>query len=225
MRVFISWSGEPSRSIAEALADWLQDVLPDVNTWMSVRDINSGDRWSEEVAQALDATDYGIVCITRGNQDAPWLIFESGALAKSVAKGKVVPLCIDLDMTDMKGPLATFQGRSLDKPGMLRLVQDLNKSAGRKIPRNEVEVNFDSSWAHLKAAIEKAKSVARTDRISGGQSAASAASDPLLPTAKTPASADREQQLSPSVDRIQQYLGLSAEGETVRPEESSKPVG
>jgi hypothetical protein len=32
MRVFVSWSGEPSRSIAEALAVWLERVVPQIDT-------------------------------------------------------------------------------------------------------------------------------------------------------------------------------------------------
>jgi hypothetical protein len=32
MRVFISWSGEPSRSIAHELAECLEAVLPQVDT-------------------------------------------------------------------------------------------------------------------------------------------------------------------------------------------------
>jgi hypothetical protein len=35
MKVFISWSGEPSRTIASALNDWLEGVLPQVEPWMS----------------------------------------------------------------------------------------------------------------------------------------------------------------------------------------------
>jgi hypothetical protein len=34
MRVFIGWSGEPSRSIAKALHDWLQGVVQRVEPWM-----------------------------------------------------------------------------------------------------------------------------------------------------------------------------------------------
>jgi hypothetical protein len=44
MRVFISWSGEPSRSIAQALGDWLPMVVQHVEAWMSDMDIESGGR-------------------------------------------------------------------------------------------------------------------------------------------------------------------------------------
>jgi hypothetical protein len=48
---------------------------------MSAEEIGSGVRWNAELASALDATNFGIVCVTKSNLTAPWLLFESGALA------------------------------------------------------------------------------------------------------------------------------------------------
>jgi hypothetical protein len=154
VKVFISWSGEPSRSIAEALAVWLKDVLPQIDTWMSAINIGSGDRWSDEIAKALDETHFGIVCVTRANQHAPWLIFESGA--KSVARAKVVPLCIDLPLTDVTGPLAAFQGRSLDMEGVRRLIYDLSAASEKNTPREKLDDVFDAMWPNLEAAFDEA---------------------------------------------------------------------
>jgi hypothetical protein len=84
-KVFISWSGEPSRSIARALHDWLPTVAQHVRPWMSDQEIGTGRRWNEEIAKALDDTDFGIVCVTAQNQHAPWLMFEAGGLAKRLA--------------------------------------------------------------------------------------------------------------------------------------------
>jgi len=109
VRVFISWSGEPSRSIAHALNGWLEGVLPQVEPWMSDDGIDSGARWNEVIAESLDETNYGVVCITRSNQHAPWLTFEAGALAKSARTAKVVPLCIDLPFSDVTGLLQLFK--------------------------------------------------------------------------------------------------------------------
>jgi hypothetical protein len=122
VKVFISWSGEPSRSIARALDGWLESVVQHVDAWMSDADIGSGQRWNEAISKSLDETDFGIVCVTRANQHAPWLIFEAGALAKSVNEGRVVPLCIDLKSAEVTGPLSGFQGRALDRDGVKRLV-------------------------------------------------------------------------------------------------------
>ena len=42
VKVLISWSGDPSRSIAGALNDWLEGVLPQVEPWISDEEIRSG---------------------------------------------------------------------------------------------------------------------------------------------------------------------------------------
>jgi hypothetical protein len=156
MRVFISWSGQPSRSIARALDGWLESVVQAVDVWMSDEEIASGQRWSEVIAKSLDETDFGIVCVTQANQHQPWLIFEAGALAKSVTEGRVVPLCIDLLSTDITGPLVAFQGRSLDEDGMRRLVHDLNIATERQMPKELLDGLFSAMWPKLKAAIDEA---------------------------------------------------------------------
>ena len=103
MRVFISWSGELSRSMARALAEWLEDVLPQVDTWMSDEEIPSGARWNDVLANALDEMNFGILCVTGANHKAPWLMFEAGALAKSVKTAKLVPLCMTYIHLTLKG--------------------------------------------------------------------------------------------------------------------------
>ena len=70
---------------------------------MSDDAIRSGARWSDAIAQSLDESDFGIICVTRDNLDAPWLLFEAGALAKRFKTARVVPLCIDLAPSDISG--------------------------------------------------------------------------------------------------------------------------
>jgi hypothetical protein len=65
MRVFISWSGEPSQSVARALHGWLPRVVQHLESWMSDEDIESGARWNDQVGKALDNIDFGIVCVRR----------------------------------------------------------------------------------------------------------------------------------------------------------------
>jgi hypothetical protein len=156
VKVFISWSGEPSRSIARALDAWLESVVQHVDVWMSDEEITSGQRWNEAIAKSLDETDFGIVCLTRANQHAPWLIFEAGAVAKSVEEGRVVPLCIDLPLSDLTGPLVAFQGRLLDETGLKRLIHDLNDTAEKKISSEQLDRVFNAMWPELKAAIDQA---------------------------------------------------------------------
>jgi hypothetical protein len=156
VKVFISWSGELSRSIARALDGWLESVVQHVDAWMSDEEIGSGQGWNEAIRKSLDETHFGIVCVTRANQHASWLIFEAGALAKSVKEGRVVPLCIDLKSTDVTGPLSGFQARLLDRDGVSRLVRDLNEAAEKKMPKERLDGLFKAMWPELEAAVLEA---------------------------------------------------------------------
>ena len=109
-------------------------VVQRVEPWMSDDSIDGGARWNDAIVKALEETDFGIVCVTRANQTAPWLNFEAGAVAKKVGRGRVVPLLIDLPPTDLEGPLTAFQWRLLNEKDVRRLVHDLNKTAEEHVP-------------------------------------------------------------------------------------------
>ncbi len=64
MKVFISWSGEQSRIVAEALRDWLPDVIQAIEPFLSSHDIPKGARWGLELAHELEGTSVGIICLT-----------------------------------------------------------------------------------------------------------------------------------------------------------------
>ena len=91
MHVFISQSGPLSKAFAELLATWLPDVIQRVKPWVSSQDIDKGSLWPNEINEALSTT-VGISCVTQENKDAPWLLFEAGALQKGLTKARVCPL-------------------------------------------------------------------------------------------------------------------------------------
>jgi hypothetical protein len=142
MRVFISWSGEPSRCVARALREWLPMVVQHVEPWMSDEDIESGGRWNDQIAVQLERADYGLICLTASNIGRPWLLFEAGALAKRFDVSRVVPLLIDLKPADVATPLASFQGRPLSEEGMRRLVRDMNADRDQPLPPQQIDQLF-----------------------------------------------------------------------------------
>ena len=115
MKVFISWSGERSKLLAVGLREWLRPILQSVEVWMSEADIDAGDRWGQEVARELSSCNFGIICVTPENLQASWLLFEAGALAKSLEGSKVIPLLFELELRDISGPLAQFQAKKFDQ--------------------------------------------------------------------------------------------------------------
>jgi hypothetical protein len=149
MRLFISWSGERSKALAQILRNWFPLVLGYVEPWLSDADIEAGERWAQSLARQLTDTHFGIVCITPENINSPWVIFEAGALAKSLEIGKVIPLLFDLEFSEISGPLAQFQAKKLDRDGMLQVISSLQSSAEIAVPENRASRLFDALWPEL----------------------------------------------------------------------------
>ena len=117
MKIFISWSGPRSKAMAEALKDWLPNVIQSIDPWVSSSDIDAGMRWTPALAEELQQTQLGIICLTIENLSAPWLLFEAGALSKIIDKTRVCPYLMGLEPTEVTGPLAQFQAVKAEKDG------------------------------------------------------------------------------------------------------------
>lgn len=151
MKIFISWSGDRSQLLAEALRDWLPLILHYAKPWLSKADIQSGERWGIEVAKELQESNFGIICVTKDNMNAPWILFEAGAIAKSMEDGRVIPLLLDVDFREISGPLAQFQAKKADQAGIRELIFDLNKAA----PSGEPEDRLNQIFAPLFSGFEE----------------------------------------------------------------------
>lgn len=129
MKVFISWSGEKSNQLAEIVKKWIKQVIQSVEPFVSSQDLPKGTRWSSDIAKELQDTNFGILCVTKDNFKEPWLLFEAGALSKTIDKSYVVPLLFDVEPSDLQdSPLLQFQASSFDKKDMKKLIQTLNNS-------------------------------------------------------------------------------------------------
>lgn len=147
MKVFISWSGERSRQVAELLNEWIQCVLQAVDPWLSTRDIDKGSLWFSEIANQLSNTENGIVCLTKSNLNAPWILFESGALAKGISSNRVYTFLVDLTATDVKDPLAQFNHTQPTKGSMFQLIRSINNNFGEKALKDSIVGNvFETYW-------------------------------------------------------------------------------
>jgi hypothetical protein len=155
MKVFISWSGDRSNKVARALYDWIPSVIQAVKPWMSEQ-IAKGARWSPEIARELEETSFGIVCLTPENQTAPWLLFETGALSKSVQSARVCPFLLGLRPTDLDGPLAQFQAAKAEAPDTLELMESINIAQGEgALTAANIKSAFDMWWPKLKTQLNE----------------------------------------------------------------------
>jgi len=154
MKVFLSWSGESSKAIATALREWLLLIFPEVTFWISTRDIQAGERWGEQLDKQLEATDFGILCLVPSNQAAPFLLYEAGALSKSVASARVVPYCAGLQPEEVQVPLSRFQGVAADEAGTRRLVESINALLENRRSEQVLAKTFAKWWPDLKRELE-----------------------------------------------------------------------
>jgi len=155
MKLFISWSGKRSMSVAAALRNWLKMILQAIEPWMSEIDLKAGQRWTPELEGELSKAVFGISCVTPKNRNAPWLLFEAGALATQVKdKAFLCPYLIDLDKSDLDYPLAQFQAKKWDRDGTLGLVRGINSAIQETEPKSAVseailEDLFKALWPKL----------------------------------------------------------------------------
>lgn len=154
MKVFISWSGTRSKALAIALRQWLPLVLQYVDPWVSDKDISAGDRWAQNIAVELESSNFGIICITPENLSSEWVLFEAGALSKSMLDAKVIPLLFGLELSDLSGPLSQFQAQKVEETGLMEVVKAINNVADNKASNDIVAQLVPTLWPKLQAALE-----------------------------------------------------------------------
>lgn len=158
MKVFLSWSGDLSHKVACELRDWIPSVLQFVRPYVSSEDIDKGARWSSDIAKELQASEYGVLVITRDNQEAPWICFEAGALSKQIDKSRVSPFLFNLKRSDLRqGPLLQFQSTVFDKEDIAKLIGSINSNApeAERLQDERLRKVFDVWWPHLQTQLDE----------------------------------------------------------------------
>jgi len=155
VKIFISWSGQKSHDVAVALREWLPSVINIVQPFVSSKDIFAGARWQAEIASELEATNFGIVCVTKENQHAPWLNFEAGALAKAVDSSRLVPLAVDLKPSDIEIPLGQFQAQPANEEGLAYIASSINVASPTPLPEARLQRSVAKWWPDLQSELQK----------------------------------------------------------------------
>lgn len=168
MKIFISWSGETSKNIAEILRQWFPGVIQAVKPYYSPDDITKGTRWSSEISKELDASKVGIICLTKDNLESPWIMFEAGAISKNIDKSKVCPILFNVEPTDIQGPLIQFQAAKFSKSEIKKVVKMINAElTDASLASDVLDSVFEMWWPKLNEKIEAELSKAVLPKASG----------------------------------------------------------
>jgi len=156
MKVFISWSGKTSGELAKIFRDWLPSVIQAVKPYYSNDDIAKGMRGNTVMAQELEQASAGLLCLTPDNLDAPWVMFEAGALSKKLDTSRVCPILFaGLETTDLKGPLVQFQASKFKKEEIRKMLTMVNKELGEDALEIKVlDLVFEKWWPDLELKVK-----------------------------------------------------------------------
>mgnify|MGYP001267714289 FL=1 len=197
MDIFVSWSGERSKSLAEALRVWLPKVIQNLKPWISVSDIEKGAPWLKDISEKLETTNFGIFCLTPENIHEPWILFEAGALSKALGSSLVCPILHGFDPSSLSGPLSQFQATKLQKEDMHNLLKSINKCLGdQALPTPQLEESFEMWWPNLE------KSINEIPPANGGQKTERTERELLVEILNTVRNFSRQKNLSDQTSRV-----------------------
>lgn len=153
LRIFVSWSGQDSKQFAEHLRTWIPNVIQEADVWVSSQDIQKGSRWSAELTDRLSSISFGLVVLTKANRDAPWVLFEAGALSTRVG-ARVATILTNLSESDLTNtPLSQFQStRGSSKDDVLQLLETINLACERPLSPDRLRATFERWWPDLEEA-------------------------------------------------------------------------
>jgi hypothetical protein len=148
-KVFISWSRECAKLIAEKLKRYIECVFP-VDVFVSSASISCGESFRTRIEREMADCFMGVMVLTEANKGAEWLMFEAGAIAGVGAKR----LCsINFNRRDnaIESPVSVFQAvndlpkRRDKRSALFSLFKSINEELQVYTPEN-LAVVFDHYW-------------------------------------------------------------------------------
>jgi len=154
MNVFISWSGQLSKQIGEIFFDWMPTVIQSIKPYFTPADIEKGSKWDNEISKKLADCNTGIIILTKDNLLSPWIMFEAGALSNKLDKSRVCPILIELDNSDLTGPLSSFQTTKFNHDDIRQLMDNINSQCGdNKLSDKVFNEVFNVFWSQLEERV------------------------------------------------------------------------
>ncbi len=159
MNIFLSWSKPKSKEIAFEMKTFLEGLFRNqVTIWMSTESISFGSMSMLDINRALKSSDICIALITEENVTAPWIMYETGAIASNnfseksgKSKDAVIPIVFDnVNANTFNGhPLNQFQRLTFKRDTMLKLIVQLNDRINAFSNEQTLKTQFTLNWSML----------------------------------------------------------------------------
>lgn len=164
--VFISWSKEPSKQIAEEIKQLFEAVFAingNIKFFLSSSDgggIGKGERFLKVLNENLSKCNFGIIVLTKNNIEQPWIMYEAGSLAKDLEKGKVTPIFFDIEEIEKGSPLFQFQHVKYAKEEFYELAKSIlkayyNDDSLTENAKNNILKSLDEKWPRFEESVDE----------------------------------------------------------------------
>lgn len=153
MKIFMSWSGERSKAIAEEFKSFLSKVLQQTQSFISSQDIDLGSIWQNTVLKEVNERRFGLIFITPENKLSEWLHYEAGGLIKDLIKDRVVPILFGLNKKDISTPFSHFQMIEFEKESVFKLIQQINSVTENPLETDSLKEVFDAFFTKTEERI------------------------------------------------------------------------
>lgn len=163
MKVYIGWSGERSRLVGKIFNEMLPYFIHTCRPFFSP-EMGKGLQWLSEITDELRESAVGIFCLTKENLNAPWLLFEAGALSKGLPENHVCTFLLNLESSEITEPLSQFQDTKNTKEELFRLINTVNSYAKDPVSEQVISKNFEKWWPEFE---EKLASIPPYEEITG----------------------------------------------------------
>lgn len=136
MRIFLTHIDEEA-GLAAVLKRWIQGTFPDscdVFVSSDTNNIRLGDKWLDEVDQALDDAELFLVLCSPQSVRRPWVNFETGC--GWIKRVRIIPICHSGQAKgELPLPLSAFQGIEISQSDF---AEELLKAIAEKASNGKV---------------------------------------------------------------------------------------
>lgn len=145
IKIFLSWSGDKSKKLANVFKTYVADILPKVDFYFSPDDLKGGEKWRQSIEEGLNNNTYGIIFLTPSNLTSKWIYFEAGAISKSTKQAKILPFLYKIDINELGQPFSDYQCKSFSADSILTTILEINdcQSEVYQLPSETIKRNFN----------------------------------------------------------------------------------
>ena len=158
MNIFLSWSGKRSHLAAKTFEEWLPVLFNGgLNIYLS-SSMNKGVPWAVALDEALEKADFAILCVTRENRAAPWLMYEAGVLSQTAGVKNVAPFLLNMGASELQSPVTRSQLTVFEREDLERLFLTINQflTGSYHVPTEVLKTRFHMSYELFETRLQEA---------------------------------------------------------------------